>query len=83
MAHLVMEGTWEEITHYARNLAADQKVRLIVLTEQANSEDPAGAGSRGGAMISRGMFPQLQALTDADFRAAEFHGDPDDGLDWS
>lgn len=36
-----------------------------------------------GQMIRRGMFPELLALTDEDFKAAEFHGDPDDGLDWS
>ncbi len=36
-----------------------------------------------GQMIQFGMLPGLLALTDEDFKAAEFHGDPDDGLDWS
>ena len=36
-----------------------------------------------GQMMTLGMFPQLRELTDEDFKAAEFHGDPDDGLDWS
>ncbi len=35
-----------------------------------------------GRMIRFGMFPELLALTDEDFKTAEFHGDPDDGLDW-
>jgi hypothetical protein len=33
-------------------------------------------------MITKGMFPQLRDLTLEDFKAAEFHGDPDDGPDW-
>ncbi len=30
-----------------------------------------------------GMIPTLGDLTEEDFKSAEFHGDPDDGLDWS
>lgn len=41
------------------------------------------AKAETGQMITFGMFPELSALTDEDFKAAEFHGDPDDGLDWS
>ena len=80
----VLEGTWEEIARYGETLAAGQRVRLIVLTPEENGEaSPSTAGKGPGAMITLGMFPQLQALTEDDFRAAEFHGDPDDGLDWS
>ena len=51
---------------------------------------PNGNGANGvpviapqkGEMLRLGMFPQLRELTDEDFKAAEFHGDPDDGLDW-
>lgn len=35
-----------------------------------------------GRMITFGMFPELSALTDEDFKAAEFHGASDEGLDW-
>lgn len=42
----------------------------------------APAAPQKGEMLRLGMFPQLRELTDEDFKAAEFHGDPDDGLDW-
>ncbi len=42
-----------------------------------------GSGQTGkGRMITFGMFPGLNGVTDEDFKAAEFHGDADDGLDW-
>ncbi|MEL6468435.1 MAG: hypothetical protein AAFQ74_01800 [Cyanobacteria bacterium J06623_4] len=35
-------------------------------------------------MISFGMFANdHEASSEIDFKCAEFHGDPDDGLDWS
>lgn len=40
------------------------------------------AKSQAGRMITFGMFPELNALTDEDFKAAEFHGDSDDGPEW-
>ena len=71
----VLEGTWEEVRGHAEELKLNgRQVKLIVGDEP--EEKPRGR------MITRGMFPQLQALTDEDFKAAEFHGDPDDGLDW-
>jgi hypothetical protein len=80
----VLEGTWEEIARYAQTLPAGQRFRLIMLPPEENGgTSPSIGGERPGAMITLGMFPQLQALTDDDFQAAEFHGDPDDGLDWS
>jgi hypothetical protein len=33
--------------------------------------------------IYRGMFKTDVDITEEDFKIAEFHGDPDDGLDWS
>jgi hypothetical protein len=30
-----------------------------------------------------GMFQGAKETTEAEFKEAEFHGDPDDGLDWS
>lgn len=53
------------------------RVLITFLTNGSGKTAPAP-----GTMIRRGMFPQLQALTDEDFKAAEFHGDTDDGLDW-
>lgn len=34
-------------------------------------------------MITLGMFRGDQQSTEADFAIAEFHGDAEDGLDWS
>ena len=48
-----------------------------------NGSELAAEPAKTGQMMRFGMFPQLLALTDEDFKAAEFHGDPDDGLDWS
>lgn len=50
---------------------------------QNGSKAPQAEPIKQGQMIRFGMFLELLALTDEDFKAAEFHGDPDDGLDWS
>jgi hypothetical protein len=34
-------------------------------------------------MITLGMFKGDRPSTEADFKIAEFHGDAEDGLDWS
>ena len=38
--------------------------------------------AQAGQMITFGMFPELNALTDEDFKAAEFHSDLDGGPEW-
>ena len=73
----VIEGTWEEVQHHADALKLNGRQVKLIVTDEPGEKKPRGQ------MIRRGMFPQLQALTDEDFKAAEFHGDPDDGLDWS
>ena len=50
---------------------------LVTFLHNGKGSSPAPKGE----MIRRGMFPELQALTEEDFKGAEFHGDPDDGLD--
>ena len=55
---------------------------LVTFLPESNGSAPKAA-PRQGQMIYKGMFPQLLDLTEEDFKAAEFHGDPDDGLDWS
>lgn len=70
---------------------ADTEESRVLVTFLCNGNGTAPNGSKApqeepvkqGQMIRKGMFPQLLALTDEDFKAAEFHGDPDDGLDWS
>lgn len=82
MAEHIFEGTWGEVApkFQALTLADDQQVRIVV---EDNGHDSSRPEVQQGQMIWRGMFPQLLGLTDEDFAAAEFHGDPDDGLDWS
>jgi hypothetical protein len=88
MAVQVLEGTWEEVRERleAMPMARDRHVRVVVSDDmREETEDvslsPPAAG--GGRMMTFGMFPQLKDITDEDIKSAEFHGDPDDGLDWS
>lgn len=65
-----------------------QEARVLITfldksTSNSNGQSPKEPEpTKKGKMMRFGMFPQLLALTDEDFKAAEFHGDPDDGLDW-
>jgi hypothetical protein len=78
----VIEGTWEEIARYAGELAATGKrLKLIVPTDETPSETLPEARPLGRAYF--GMFKGATEATEEDFKEAEFHGDPDDGLDWS
>lgn len=55
--------------------------RVLVTFLPENSSEAVPQPPTRGQRMSFGMFPQLRQLTDADFQAAEFHGDTDDGLD--
>lgn len=55
--------------------------RVLVTFLDAGAVGGSGKAEMG-QIIKFGMFPELNALTEKDFAAAEFHGDPDDGLDW-
>ena len=59
---------------------AEGRPVLVTFLERnmGNGVDKAAAGR----MITFGMFPELNALTDDDFKAAEFHGESDDGPEW-
>lgn len=70
----VLEGTWEEIAQYARKFTTAQRFRIIPLSS-ANQKT---ALNKPGEMIRKGMFPQLRDLTEADFKAAEWHGEEDE-----
>jgi hypothetical protein len=78
----VIEGTWEEIARHGEELAASGKrLKLIIPSD----ETPSGARSeaRPAGRAYFGMFRGAKETTEEDFKEAEFHGDPDDGLDWS
>ena len=62
----VIEGTWEEISRLHGRMLAGHRVEVKVL-------DVPLPRTRG-TMISEGMFPQLLAITEDDFTAAEWHG---------
>jgi hypothetical protein len=73
----VIEGTWEEVQLHAQQLKLGGRHVKLIVGEGAGEKKPSGR------MMTFGMFPQLKDLTEEDFKAAEFRGDPDDGLDWS
>ena len=72
----VIEGTWEEVQSRAQRLDLNGRQVKLIVSEGLGEKKPEGR------MMTFGMFPELQALTDEDFKAAEFRGDGDDGLDW-
>jgi hypothetical protein len=77
----VLEGTWEEVREQFHGLKFSGRVRVVV-SEQASAErQPAPATAP--AYMYFGMFQGEKDVTEEDYKAAEFHGDPDDGLDWS
>ncbi len=55
---------------------------LVTFLPESNGSSPKAAPKQG-QMIYKGMFKTDRDLTEEDFKIAEFHGDPDDGLDWS
>lgn len=64
--------------------AAERGVDISTLFEQMVSERFASDEKMAsGKMITFGMFPELAGLELDDFKIAEFHGDDDDGLDWT
>jgi hypothetical protein len=50
---------------------------LVVFLESKTNGAP-----KKGQMIRHGMFAGLIETTEEDFKLAEFHGYPHDGLDW-
>jgi hypothetical protein len=78
----VIEGTWEEIASHAGELAASGKrLKLVIPADEPEDGVPTGARPSGRAYF--GMFAGPKQATEEDFKEAEFHGDPDDGLDWT
>jgi hypothetical protein len=78
----VIEGTWEEIASHAGELTASGKrLKLIIPADEPRGET--GPEARPGGRAFFGMFKGPRGSTEEDFKEAEFHGDPDDGLDWT
>ena len=82
MAPNVIEGTWEDVIRHGVELAG-KRVRLTVLPAEEDSSRTAEPGAPvPAARVTFGMFPQLQEITEEDFKSAQFRGDTDDGPDW-
>ena len=64
----VYEGTPEQLVKQFSELPKSRKYKVTVI-----SEDPEAA-EKQPRMITFGMFPQLQVLTEEDFKSAEWRG---------
>ncbi len=56
--------------------------RVIVTFLEKNGNGATATSPQKDQMIYKGMFKGDYETTEEDFKIAEFHGDPDDGLDW-
>ena len=70
MAHAeVYEGTPDQLVKQLSKLPKSQKYKVIVTPEEPE------VTAKQPKMITFGMFPQLQALTEEDFKSAEWRGE--------
>lgn len=64
-----------------------QEARVLITFLDQSSDNgngqPMPEPAKKGRMMYKGMFAGPIETTEEDFKMAEFHGDPDDGLDWS
>ncbi len=69
MAHAqIHEGTPEQLVKQLSQLPGTRKYKITV-----TPDDPTPATT--SQLITFGMFPQLQSLTEEDFKGAEWHED--------
>ena len=66
----IILGNWDEISRSYASELEGHRVEIRVLDEVASTRPP--------KLIFEGMYPQLSAITDADFKSAEWRG-PKDG----
>lgn len=70
MAHAeVYEGTPDQLVKQFSKLPKTRKYKVTVISEEAETTE------KQPNMIAFGMFPQLQALTEEDFKSAEWRGE--------
>ena len=65
----VYEGTPDQLVKEFSKLPKTRKYRVAVISDEAL------ANEKQSKMIAFGMFPQLQALTEEDFKSAEWRGE--------
>ena len=73
----VIEGIWEEVRERHSAELSGHRVQVRVV-DRSDTPTPAEEPQ----YMYFGMFPGGADLTLEDFEAAEFRGDPDDGLAW-
>jgi len=66
---LVYEGTPEQLAEQFSKLPGSRKYRVTVISEEPETTE------KQPKMITFGMFPQLQALIEVDFKSAEWRGE--------
>lgn len=70
MAHTqVYEGTPDQLVKQFSKLPKARKYKVTILSVESEVID------KQSKMITFGMFPQLQALTDEDFKSVEWRGE--------
>lgn len=65
----VYEGTPEQLVKQFSKLPQDQRYKVTIVSEEPEAK------AKQPQMITFGMFPQLQALTEEDFKSAEWRGE--------
>jgi hypothetical protein len=65
----VYEGTPEQLVKQLSKLPKTRKYKVTIISEEAEATE------KQSKMITFGMFPQLQALTEEDFESAEWRGE--------
>ena len=61
-------------------LSGERRVRITFLEDEPTSGKKKPTQ---GQLIQYGTYAGPNETTEEDLKLAEFHGDPDDGLDWS
>ena len=64
----IYEGTPEQLVKQLSQLPNTRKYKITVTPDEPTTE-------KTSRMITFGMFPQLQSLTEEDFKSAEWHGE--------
>ncbi len=83
-----VEGVYKDGKIELTETPADTAESRVLVTFLRNGKSHNGNGALSappitkGQMMYKGMFAGPIETTEEDFKIAEFHGDPDDGLDW-
>lgn len=63
----IIQGNWEEVSRIHAAELAGHKVEIRIIDSKPSPTKPP-------SMIYAGMFPELAAVTESDFKAAEWQG---------